>query len=80
LGSWNIRTLNTLGALHYVLDTVKSYKIQLLTLQEVTWPSNGNITKENMNLFYSGKNNGVRKNVVGIIVHKCYRRYKALNQ
>lgn len=30
LGSWNVRTLNAPGALQYVLDTVKSYKIQLL--------------------------------------------------
>jgi hypothetical protein len=39
LGSWNVRTLNTPGALQFyslfyiiVLDTVKSYKIQLLAL------------------------------------------------
>lgn len=57
LGSWNVRTLNTPGALQYILDTVKSYKIQQLTLKEVRWPNNGNITKENMTLFYSGTNN-----------------------
>jgi len=70
LGSWNVRTLNTLGALQYVLNTVKSYKIQILTLQEVRWPNNGNITKEYMTLLYSGTNNGLRKNGVGIIVHE----------
>ncbi|KAL4142514.1 hypothetical protein QTP88_004958 [Uroleucon formosanum] len=41
LGSWNVRTLNTPGALQYVLDTVRSYKIQLLALQEVRWPNKG---------------------------------------
>lgn len=54
-----------------MLDTVKLFKIQLLTLQEFRWPNNGNITKENMSLLYSGTNNEIRKNGVGIIVHKC---------
>lgn len=35
-GSWNVRTLNTPRAFQYVLDTVKSYKIQWLALQEVS--------------------------------------------
>ncbi|XP_008179495.1 uncharacterized protein LOC103307682 [Acyrthosiphon pisum] len=71
LGSWNVRTLNTPGALQYVLDTVRSYKIQLLALQEVRWPNKGSVTKENMTLFYSGTDNGAQENGVGIIVHDC---------
>ncbi|XP_015379230.1 PREDICTED: uncharacterized protein LOC107173275 [Diuraphis noxia] len=64
LGSWNVRTLNTPVALQYVLDTVKSYKIQLLALQEVRWPN-----KENMTLFYSGTDNGAKEN--GVVI-SCY--------
>jgi len=70
LGSWNVRTLNIPGALQYVLDTIKSYKIQLLALQEVIWLNKGNLTKENMTLFYSGTDNGVRENGVGIIIQE----------
>lgn len=70
LGSWNVRTLNTPGTLQYVLDTVKLYKIQLLVLQEVIWPNKGNLTEENITLFYSRTNYGVRENGMGIIVHK----------
>ncbi|KAL4083423.1 hypothetical protein QTP88_028739 [Uroleucon formosanum] len=66
LGSRNVRTLNTPGALQYVLDTVRSYKIQLLALQEVRWPNKGSVTKENMTLFYSGTDNGARENGVDI--------------
>ncbi|XP_008179458.1 craniofacial development protein 2-like [Acyrthosiphon pisum] len=71
LGSWNVRTLNIPGALQYVLDTVRSYKIQLLALQEVRWPNKGSVTKENMTLFYSETDNGARENGVVFIVHDC---------
>lgn len=70
LGSRTVRTLNTPDALQYVIDTFNLYKIQILALQEMRWPNKGNLTKENMTLFYSGTNNGVRENDVGIIVHE----------
>jgi len=52
--------VDTPGALQYVLDTVKLYKIKLLPLQEVRWPNNESLTKGNMTLFYSGTDNGAR--------------------
>lgn len=55
--------------MQYVFDTVKSYKIQLLALQEVRWPNKEGLTKGNITLFYSGTDNGARENGVGIIIH-----------
>lgn len=71
MGSWNVRNLNTPGALQYILDTARSYKIQLLALQEVRWTNKGSVTKENITLFYSKTDNGARENGMGIIVHDC---------
>jgi hypothetical protein len=69
LGTWNIRTLNKLGAFKYVLDAKDSYKLDILALQEVRWPDSGNIRTGNTKLFYSKTKNG-RQNGVGFMINK----------
>lgn len=63
-----MRTLNKPGALKYVLEEQKKYKLDILAIQEIRWTGNGNIKKENITLFYSGSENGKHEYGVGFMV------------
>lgn len=69
IGTWNVRTLNKPGALQYVLDAYNNYTIDILAVQEIRWPNNGNLKKGNITLFYSGTSNGKHENGVGFMIH-----------
>jgi len=45
------------------------YKMDILALQEIKWPNNGNLQKENITIFYSGPNNGKHENGKGFMIH-----------
>lgn len=57
LETWKIRTLNKPRTLKYALEAKNNDKLDVLALQEIRWPNNGNISKENITLFNSGRKN-----------------------
>lgn len=79
---WNIRTLNKPGALKYVLEAYNMYKMDILALQEIRWPNNGYLKKENITIFYSGPNNGKHENGLGFMIHDkilpCIKAFSAV--
>jgi hypothetical protein len=49
---------------------VKKYKnVQIVALQEVRWPEEGDMRTNGMTIFYSGSSNGKHENRVGILVN-----------
>lgn len=49
--------------------------MDILEFQEISWPNNGNLKKENITIFYSRPNNGKHENGVGFMIHRiCYVR------
>jgi len=68
MGTWNVRTLNKPGALQYLLDAIKKYKISIIALQKIRWPNDGNMKKEDKIIFYSGRKDGRHENNVGFVV------------
>jgi len=49
---------------------VKKYKkVQIVALQEVRWPGEGDMRANGMTLFYSGSSNGKHENGVGFLVN-----------
>lgn len=55
--------------MQYVLDAYNNYTIDILAVQEITWPNSGNLKKDNITLFYSGTTNGKHENGVGFMVY-----------
>ncbi|KAF0682285.1 craniofacial development protein 2-like, partial [Aphis craccivora] len=84
IGTWNIRTLNKPGALQCMLDTTQNYNIAILALQEVRWPGEGNIKKDDKTIFYSGNRNGKYENGVGFAVSEPIlthvKTFQAINE
>jgi len=70
IGTWNIRTLNKPGALQYTLNAIQNYNIDILCLQEVRWPGEGIIKKNDKTIFYSGNRNGKCENGVGFVINE----------
>jgi hypothetical protein len=68
IGTWNVRTLNKPGALQYLLDAIKKYNTNKLALQEIRWPNDGNMKKDDKTIFYSGRKDGRHENGVGFVV------------
>ncbi|KAF0713600.1 craniofacial development protein 2-like, partial [Aphis craccivora] len=62
IGTWNVRTLNKPGALQYLLDAIKKYNTNILALQEIRWPNDGNMKKDDKTIFYSGRKDGRHEN------------------
>jgi exonuclease III len=70
IGTWNIRSLYKSGAPKSISDAVKKYKnVQIVALQEVRWPGEGDVRVNEMTLFYSGTSNRKHENGVGFLVN-----------
>lgn len=68
MGTWNVRTINNLGTLQYLLYAIKKYNTNILALQEIRWPNEGSMKKEDKTIFYSGRKDGRHENGLGFIV------------
>lgn len=55
-GTWNVQTLNSIGALEKLLIEIIPYNLDILALQEVRWIGEGYIHKNGYKLFYGGTN------------------------
>jgi len=65
LRTWNIRTLYKPGALQNIIQAIKNYRPEIVVLQEMRWPENGNLKSGEVTLFYSGS-------VFDIVLINCY--------
>lgn len=64
----NARTLNKPGALQYLLDAMKKYNTNISALQEIRWPNDGNMKKEDKIIFYSERKVGRHEDGVEFVV------------
>jgi exonuclease III len=53
IGTWNTRTLYRTGALRSLLETVDSYRIDILAFQEMRWVGQGTLEKRSHTVYYS---------------------------
>ncbi|XP_049857764.1 uncharacterized protein LOC126341815 [Schistocerca gregaria] len=53
-GTWNVRTLPTLGAFNILSEEVIRYKMDLVAPQEVRYPGPGKLEMDGHILYYSG--------------------------
>jgi exonuclease III len=54
--------------LQYLLDAIKKYNTNILALQEIRWPNDGNMKNDDKTIFYSGRKDGRHENGVGFVV------------
>jgi len=51
-GTWNVRTLYKLGAIHNLVNEVKKYRVKLTALQEIRWTNTGKMNINETIMFY----------------------------
>jgi exonuclease III len=59
-GTWNIRSLYSIGSLKTVVRELGKYKLDLVGVQEVRWVKGGTERAEDYTFFY-GQGNGVNR-------------------
>ena len=75
IGFWNVRSLNSPGALDQLNDELQRYKIDIAAIQETKWPSSGGIALQGAQLYYSGSKNNKRENGTGFVVSNRVLKY-----
>jgi len=58
-----------------MLNAIKNYNISILALQEIRWPGEGSLKKDDKTIFYSGNRDGKFENGVGL----CVKDFQAIN-
>jgi hypothetical protein len=53
VGTWNVLSLHTAGALNLLLEQLEKYKIAITAIQEICWKGNGLLEKRGHTIFYS---------------------------
>jgi len=66
------------------LDAIQNYNITILALQEVRWPGEGNIKKNDKTIFNSGNRNGKFENGLGFVINESIlphvKTFQAINE
>uniref|UniRef100_A0A8D8RW96 Craniofacial development protein 2 n=1 Tax=Cacopsylla melanoneura TaxID=428564 RepID=A0A8D8RW96_9HEMI len=70
LGTWNIKTLSSPGAVDIVDAELDRYRMDIVALQETRWPDNGKTIAKNFVFYYSGTHDGTHYGGVGFAVNK----------
>ena len=77
VGTWNVRTLYQNGNLENVKQEMIQLNINILGINEMRWPSNGDFMIENFKMIYAGGDN--HEKGVGLLLDnnmaKCMHRY-----
>ena len=83
IGSWNVRSLNRLGAKEEFDDVMQNFNMTLVALQEVRWPGKGLEELKNGWLYYSGKEDGKKEEGVAFYLKKSLKsnviEFEAIN-
>jgi len=53
-GTWNVRTLFRSGHLTTAILELERYRLDIIAIQEVRWPREGNLKTGNWTVFHSG--------------------------
>jgi len=69
-GTWNVRTLLQAGNMNIIAEEAKSYKLEVVALQEIRWKDGGSIRKSKYTQRYSGYDVRQGNRGVGFIVSK----------
>jgi exonuclease III len=68
-GTWNVRSLYSIGSLKTVARELGKYKLDLVGVQEVRWEKGGTEQAEDYTIFY-GQGNGDYQFGTGFFIHK----------
>ena len=82
MGTWNIRTLMTVGKIEEIGKQMKEYKIEILALQETRWKGEGQIDRNNYTLLYGGEDKQGKRGT-GFMISKTFKErileYRRIN-
>lgn len=70
IGTWNVKTMAQQGKINNAFQEMKIIKLDILGVIEMRWPNSGTVDIEDYKIYYSGTQNGLHENGIGIIVHK----------
>ena len=68
IGTWNVRSMNQ-GKLEVIKQEMARVNIDILGISKLKWAGMGEFNSDDNYIYYCGQKS-VRKNGVGIIVHK----------
>ena len=54
VGTYNVRTANSCGKLAQILSEMKRYRLKILGISEMRWPSSGKFISEDITVLFSG--------------------------
>jgi hypothetical protein len=73
IGTWNVQTVLQSGKMVQIADEVLKLGIDLVALQEIRWQGQGEITKKNFTIIYSGPENRTGQYGTGFIISRKIR-------
>lgn len=74
IGTWNVQSLYRPGHARTVLNEMKKYKLDVLGLQEVRWTENGEYKQDKYSILYSGRQDGIHRQGVGLCLSEKARK------
>ena len=74
--TWNVRNLYRAGHAAVVEEEAIRYGVEIMALQEVMWPQQGECTLNRGTILYSGRSDGTHRQ--GVAVYLSHRARRAL--
>jgi len=75
IGTWNVMTLLKPGKLQELVEEIAKTQIEMLVLQEVRWPGNGQINKKVYLFYYSGTKEKTGQAGTGFLLMKKIQKH-----
>ncbi|XP_045471740.1 craniofacial development protein 2-like [Harmonia axyridis] len=75
IGTWNVRSWYESGRVHNTIKEMIRLNIDIMGVSETRWPNSGEIAIRDHIVFYSGNNDPLHWNGVGIIINKMLKPY-----
>jgi hypothetical protein len=78
-GTWNIRSLYSVGTLMTVSRELSRYRLNLVRVQDVRWEGSGTVPAEEYTFFYGKGNENHELGTVSLYIRESYQQLRGLS-